>query len=124
MASSACAHELRKAGHDVVVFEGRMVPGGLNTLGIAAYKISTEFALSEVELVRQTGIDLRLNQRISAPALLDLLRNFDAVFLGIGLGHTLPLGIEGFGHRIGTCGLNKEKYGCCDHWLAFLDLLF
>src|SRR5690242_10412685 len=60
-AGLSCAHELRKKGHDVVVFEARDVPGGLNTLGIAAYKISTDFALSEVELVRQIGLDLRLN---------------------------------------------------------------
>src|SRR5206468_3829593 len=81
--------------HDVVVFEARDVPGGLNTLGIAAYKISTEFALSEVELVRQIGVDLRLNQRVTAENLKTLLAEFDAVFLGVGLGRTLPLGIEG-----------------------------
>src|SRR5262249_26824892 len=80
---------------DVVVFEARDVPGGLNTLGIAAYKISTAFALSEVELVRQIGIDLRLNQRVTAAILKQLLAEFDAVFLGVGLGRTLPLGIEG-----------------------------
>jgi glutamate synthase (NADPH/NADH) small chain len=94
-AGLSCAHELRKKGHDVVVFEARDVPGGLNTLGIAAYKISTEFALSEVELVRQIGVDLRLNQRVTADALQNLLAEFDAVFLGVGLGRTLPLGIEG-----------------------------
>ncbi len=94
-AGLSCAHELRKRGHDVVVFEARDVPGGLNTLGIAAYKISTEFALSEVELVRQIGVDLRLNQRVPAVAVKTLLAEFDAVFLGIGLGRTLPLGIPG-----------------------------
>jgi dihydropyrimidine dehydrogenase (NAD+) subunit PreT len=94
-AGLTCAHELRKKGHDVVVFEARDVPGGLNTLGIAAYKISTEFALSEVELVRQIGVDLRLNQRVTAGALQTLLAEFDAVFLGVGLGRTVPLGIEG-----------------------------
>jgi glutamate synthase (NADPH/NADH) small chain len=94
-AGLSCAHELRKFGHDVVVFEARDVPGGLNTLGIAAYKISTAFALSEVELVRQIGLDLRLNQRVTADGLANLLHEFDAVFLGVGLGHTLPLGVEG-----------------------------
>src|SRR5207249_8862131 len=93
-AGLTCAHELRKIGHDVVIYEARDVPGGLNTLGIAAYKISTEFALSEVELVRQIGIDLRLNQRVTAQVLVTLLQEFDAVFLGVGLGKTLPLGIE------------------------------
>src|SRR5437879_3747678 len=93
-AGLSCAHELRKRGHDVVIFEARDVPGGLNTLGIAAYKISTEFALSEVELVRQIGVDIRLNQRVTADALKTLLAEFDGVFLGIGLGQTLPLGLE------------------------------
>jgi glutamate synthase (NADPH/NADH) small chain len=94
-AGLTCAHELRKLGHDVVVFEARDVPGGLNTLGIAAYKISTEFALSEVELIRQIGLDLRLNHRVSAAEIKKLLNEFDAVFLAIGLGHTLSLGIDG-----------------------------
>jgi glutamate synthase (NADPH/NADH) small chain len=94
-AGLSCAHELRKKGHDVVVFEARDIPGGLNTLGIAAYKISTEFALSEVELVRQVGVDIRLNQRITGEALKKLLTEYDAVFLGIGLGQTYPLGIDG-----------------------------
>jgi dihydropyrimidine dehydrogenase (NAD+) subunit PreT len=94
-AGLSCAHELRKKGHDVVVFEARDVPGGLNTLGIAAYKISTEFALSEVELVRQVGVEIRLNQGVTADALQALLAEFDAVFLGVGLGPTLPLGVPG-----------------------------
>jgi glutamate synthase (NADPH/NADH) small chain len=94
-AGLTCAHELRKCGHDVVVFEARDVPGGLNTLGIAAYKISREFGLREVELVRQVGIDLRLNQRVTTGGLTQLLEEFDAVFLGVGLGHTHALGIPG-----------------------------
>lgn len=94
-AGLTCAHELRKKGHDVVVFEARDVAGGLNTLGIAAYKISTEFALTEVDLVRQVGVDIRLNHRVSGADVKKLLAEYDAVFLGIGLGHTYPLGIEG-----------------------------
>lgn len=90
-----CAHELRKYGHEVVVFESRDVAGGLNTLGIAAYKISTEFALSEVALVQQLGVEIRLNSAIDGPGLRRLLDEYDAVFLGIGLGVTASLGIEG-----------------------------
>src|SRR5690242_16812708 len=94
-AGLSCAHELRRLGHDVVVFEARGVPGGLNTLGIAAYKITTSFALAEIEQIRRIGITIELNQRIDGARLRELLAAYDAVFLGIGLGRTLPLGIEG-----------------------------
>jgi dihydropyrimidine dehydrogenase (NAD+) subunit PreT len=94
-AGLSCAHALRRLGHDVVVFEARSLPGGLDTLGIAAYKISTEFALSEIEMIRRIGIDIRFDRRVTADDLKVFLREYDAVFLGIGLGRTLPLGIEG-----------------------------
>jgi len=94
-AGLTCAHELRKRGHEVVLLEARDVPGGLNTLGIAAYKISTEFALSEVDRILQLGIDLRLKSPVNGQKLRKLLDEYDAVFLGIGLGHTAPLNIPG-----------------------------
>ncbi len=94
-AGLSCAHELRRLGHDVTVFEARGVPGGLDTLGIAAYKISTEFALSEIAMIREIGINIRLNHRVSADEVVRLLDEYDAVFLGIGLGRTAALGIEG-----------------------------
>ena len=96
-AGLSCAHALRRLGHDVVVFEARGVPGGLDTLGIAAYKISTEFALSEVAMIREIGIDLRLGQLVSAADVVRMLGEYDAVFLGVGLGRTARLGIEGEG---------------------------
>jgi dihydropyrimidine dehydrogenase (NAD+) subunit PreT len=94
-AGLSCAHELRRLGHDVVVFEARSIPGGLDTLGIAAYKISTEFALSEIEMIRKIGIDIRFECRVTADDIQRMLKEYDAVFLGIGLGRTLPLRIEG-----------------------------
>jgi dihydropyrimidine dehydrogenase (NAD+) subunit PreT len=94
-AGLTCAHELRRLGHDVVVFEARDLPGGLDTLGIAAYKISTDFALSEIAMIRQIGIEIKLSHRVTGIEVRELLKTFDAVFLGIGLGRTLPLGIDG-----------------------------
>lgn len=94
-AGLTCAHELRKRGHDVVVFEARDVAGGLNTLGIAAYKISTAFAKTEVERVLKLGVDLRLKTPVDAAMLERLLDEYDAVFLAVGLGSTAPLGIPG-----------------------------
>src|SRR6516165_8365506 len=50
-AGLSCAHELRRFGHEGVVLEARGVPGGLDSLGIAAYKTTTEFALSEIDMI-------------------------------------------------------------------------
>jgi glutamate synthase (NADPH/NADH) small chain len=94
-AGLSCAFELRRQGHGVTVFEARDVPGGLNTLGIAAYKITTETALAEVERVRAMGAEIRLGQAVDGPGLRALLNDYDAVFLGIGLGPTASLGIPG-----------------------------
>ena len=94
-AGLSCAHELRKIGHEVAVFEGRSLPGGLDTFGVAAYKVSTEFALAEIERICAIGIDLKLNHPVTPEGVRHLLGEFDAVFLGIGLGRTMPLGIEG-----------------------------
>lgn len=94
-AGLTCAHELRKIGHGVTVFESRDVPGGLNTLGIAAYKITTEFALSEVEYLLAIGIDLQLNAPVNSSKLSRLLNEYDAVCLAVGLGTTAHLGLPG-----------------------------
>lgn len=94
-AGLTCAHELRKRGHEVVVFEAGKVPGGLNTLGIAAYKITTDFALSEVDRVLKMGVELKLNSRVDGKKLAKLIDDYDAVFLSIGLGRTAPLWIPG-----------------------------
>ncbi len=96
-AGLACAFELRRQGHAVTVLEASDLPGGLNAVGIAAYKISTAFALAEVERVRAMGAEIRLDSRIDAPGISRLLSENDAVFLAIGLGRTAPLGIPGEG---------------------------
>lgn len=95
-AGLTCAHELRKRGHAVTVFEARELPGGINTYGIARYKYDTAFALSEVQRVLAIGgIDLRLNSPLNGADVAQLLNEYDAVFLAIGLGRTAPLGIPG-----------------------------
>lgn len=94
-AGLTCAHELGKLGHAVTIYEARDLAGGLNTLGIAAYKISTEFALTEVQRALQTGACLKLNSPVDAAGVQALLNTHDAVFLAVGLGGTAPLSIEG-----------------------------
>ena len=94
-AGLSCAHELRRLGHEVVVFEARATPGGLDALGIAAYKIPVEFALGEIARIQEIGIDIRLNHPVLPGDLAGLMAENDAVFLGVGMGRTAPLKIEG-----------------------------
>ena len=86
-AGLACAHRLAMRGHDVVVFDKRLKPGGLNEYGIAAYKVPHGFAQEEVDwLLRIGGIELRMGVELGRDMSLDQLRqDFDAVFLGTGL---------------------------------------
>ena len=94
-AGMTCAHELRKRGHAVTVFEARDVAGGLNTLGISAYKLPTDVALAELEPIVDMGVEVRLGEFVDADRLAALRSEYDAVFLGVGLGPTARLGLPG-----------------------------
>ena len=96
-AGLACAHRLAMLGSDVTLFDARQKPGGLNEFGIATYKTVDRFAEREVTWLLQIGgITLKTGQRLGQEITLDQLRtDFDAVFLGIGLGGVNALGIDG-----------------------------
>jgi glutamate synthase (NADPH/NADH) small chain len=95
-ASLACAAELRRRGAHAAVIERRALPGGLNTYGVAEYKLRAADSLREVEMIRQMGVEFRFGVNIdSAAALEELESEFDYVFLGVGLGAMQRLGIPG-----------------------------
>ena len=103
-AGLGCAAELAQRGYTVTVFEANDKPGGLNTFGIAEYKLDQASALREVEWVCQLGIELRCGVRIGNDVAIDqLLSDYDAVFIGVGLGAVPMLGLE-----------NESAYGCRD----------
>ncbi|HUB08580.1 MAG TPA: NAD(P)-dependent oxidoreductase [Myxococcales bacterium] len=92
-AGLACAAELRRLGDAVTIFDAKPQGGGLNTYGIAEYKMSAPLALREVEQVAGLGVDLKLGAPVTDFA--KLLGEFDAVLLGVGLPRAVPLGIPG-----------------------------
>jgi len=96
-ASLACAAELARRGHKVTIFDNRALPGGLNTYGVAEYKLRATDSLREVELVRSLGVEFRQAEVGSAVSLEDLEHEFAFVFLGLGLGAMEQLGIPGEG---------------------------
>jgi dihydropyrimidine dehydrogenase (NAD+) subunit PreT len=98
-ASLACAAELAQRGFRVVLFERRPLPGGLNTYGVAEYKLPAKASVRETELICGLGVEFRHGTDIRTRQDLDALeREFDAVFLGVGLGAARRLGIPGDEH--------------------------
>lgn len=95
-ASLACAAELRRHGASVTIFERRALPGGLNTFGVAEYKLRAAESLREAELIRRMGVEFRFGEIVeTAQALEKLEAEFDILFLGVGLGAMQRLGVPG-----------------------------
>ena len=95
-ASLACAAELAKMGYRVTIFDRHEFPGGLNTYGIAAYKTRAKDSLREVDMVRGLGVEFRQKTAIGRDiSFAQLEKDFDAVFIGIGLGETEALALPG-----------------------------
>ena len=92
-ASLACAAELQLQGFQVTVIDKRPLPGGLNTYGVAEYKLRTADSLREIEMIRALGVEFRIAEIIDEAAIAELEKEFDRIFLGVGLGamHTLNL---------------------------------
>jgi dihydropyrimidine dehydrogenase (NAD+) subunit PreT len=95
-ASLACAGTLALEGIEAVIFEKLPMGGGLNTTGIAPYKLHSEDALAEVEWIKSLGVTVHTGKSLGEDIKgSDLLRDYDAVFLGFGLGADTRLGIFG-----------------------------
>jgi len=95
-ASLAAAFNLAKLGYSVTIYDSNEKPGGLNTYGIARYKMTAEEALSEVKLVEHMGVNFKQQCEVGKDITIAKLTNDNAaVFVGIGLGQTEDLSIPG-----------------------------
>lgn len=103
-AGLSCATYLARLGYDVTVYEKQSLAGGLDTYGMAEYKMTQKDSLEEVAMIEKLGVQFRLNTAIvangdssSADELQasSLRSEHDAIFIGIGLGGANDLNIEG-----------------------------
>lgn len=95
-AGLSCARDLRRLGYAVMIYDERAEPGGLNSYGIAEYKMRLPLALAEARMVLDLGADIKTGVRVGADISMKQLRQeFDAVFIAVGLGATRQLGIPG-----------------------------
>lgn len=96
-AGLSCAHVLSREGIDVTVYEKEAKGGGLMTYGIAAYKVTPEFCEDEVNYILSLGgIEIKYGQELGRDiTLTDLQSQYDAVYIGIGVGLARQLEIPG-----------------------------
>lgn len=117
-AGLSCATYLARLGYDVTIYDKKSLPGGLDTYGMAEYKMTQAVSVREAEQVAKLGVKFQMETEIAVmqtpPALAvmtgeasarlvaynsadgaDLLAKHDAVFIGIGLGTTNSLNVAG-----------------------------
>ncbi|HTB52918.1 MAG TPA: NAD(P)-dependent oxidoreductase [Ferruginibacter sp.] len=96
-AGLSCAHTLSREGVDVTIYEKESKGGGLMTYGIAAYKVTPWFCEDEVNYILSIGgIEIKYDQELGKNiSLADLQKNYDAVYIAIGVGLARLLEIPG-----------------------------
>ena len=94
-ASLACASELRREGIAATIYDARRLPGGLNTYGIAEYKLPLAESLREIDMIARLGVEFEFGVNVDAAIMAELESTNDGVFLGIGLGAIHKLGVTG-----------------------------
>lgn len=92
-AGMACAHDLRRLGYQVTVYEATDRLGGAMWLGIPEYRLDRSVLQADLDSIVALGVEVQCNVRLGTDVTLDdLRRRHDAVFLGIGA--TLGRGLD------------------------------
>ncbi|MDQ1591012.1 MAG: dihydropyrimidine dehydrogenase subunit PreT [Pyrinomonadaceae bacterium] len=95
-AGLSCATYLARLGYAVRIYERKPLAGGMDTYGMAEYKMTQRVSQEEVAQVARLGVEIKTNTEIGRDIQLDELAGaHDAVFLGVGLGATSRLNIPG-----------------------------
>ena len=95
-AGLSCAGELAKLGFDVTCFEKKQWAGGLDTYGIVVFREPVEVSLDEVKMIEDLGVKIKTNVTIGKDITVDeLVKEYDAVFISVGLGNVPEMSIPG-----------------------------
>jgi formate dehydrogenase (NADP+) beta subunit len=95
-AGMSAAHDLALLGHGVTVFEAASVPGGMLVLGVPEYRLPRALVDMEIDAILSLGVELKLNSALGRDySIADLRKEFDAIFIGIGVYKSRKLNVEG-----------------------------
>ena len=99
-AGMACAQQLARAGHDVVLFEKSDRIGGLLRYGIPDFKMGKHHIDRRVQQMQLEGVEFRVNRHVGetgaqAVDARELVAEYDAVVLSAGSEHPRDLDVPG-----------------------------
>jgi formate dehydrogenase (NADP+) beta subunit len=95
-AGMACAHDLRRLGYRVTVYEATDRLGGAMWLGIPEYRLDRGVLAADIQAILDLGVEVEYETRLGHDVTLAELRTrHDALFLGIGATLGRGLDIEG-----------------------------
>ncbi len=95
-AGMACAHDLRRLGYRVSVYEATGQLGGMMKLGIPEYRLDRKLLQAELDSIVSLGVDVHLNTRLGKDiTIAELQDTHDALFLAIGASLGRGLNIDG-----------------------------
>ncbi|MHA1291503.1 MAG: FAD-dependent oxidoreductase [Promethearchaeota archaeon] len=91
------AFQLARRGYGVTIFEKEAVPGGMLRLGVPSYRLPPQFLDKDIEYIQKYGVEIKTETPIGTPGLTikDLLQEYNAVYIGVGLQQSRKLNIEG-----------------------------
>ncbi len=97
-AGLAAAHDLRRLGYRVTVYEATGRLGGMMLLGIPEYRLDRTLLANEIRVILDLGVEVHLDTKLGEDVtFVDLRARHDAVFLAIGA--TLGRGLDIEGHE-------------------------
>ncbi|MCF6278376.1 MAG: FAD-dependent oxidoreductase [Anaerolineales bacterium] len=95
-AGLTAAHDLNLLGYNVTIFEAGKYTGGMIRYGVPSYRINWAMMDLEVKEILDMGIEIRYNTKIGKDITLQEIRKeYDAVFLSVGLMRGRELKIDG-----------------------------
>lgn len=94
-AGIACAKELAIRGAKVTIFEATSQIGGVMMYGIPNYRLDVSRMTRMEEELKSLNIEIILNTRLKEKEILTMKKNYDAVFIAVGLTKVKKLGIPG-----------------------------
>jgi glutamate synthase (NADPH/NADH) small chain len=95
-AGLTAAGELAKSGHQVTIFEAFHAPGGVLLYGIPEFRLPKDIVGAEVDRLRAMGVEIEVNAVIGRTwSLAELRATFDAVFIAVGAGLPVFMGVPG-----------------------------